>query len=224
MGDGMKCYPEEVLECAAIRALELGIRFDAHRQSQVATQCGRLDQTLQRILSHAQSCVRCSQLLELLQGTELELRSAMADRAAERRSVERDPRPRPLRVALEPIGLNLSEMDEASGDKQGPYALAADTDPAGAEDRAVGEEPVLSLASSDGRYLVRIFNCASGPGATAILLRSDVSEHKDRPTSPTLRTRVSLDIEGTEYVFSEKGIADLPRFPAQTISLIIRQD
>lgn len=206
----MDCYSEKDLERAAVMALDLGIRLDTPIRV-CALSLILPEGELRCILTHAQSCVRCGQLLAILQATELSLRSELASETAPGEPT----RMTPEHVALEPIPFRWvgSRRPEPS-ETRAPYALAADT-----EGPAVGESPVLSLGSSDGRFLVRIFPRARGEGATAVLLRADAP---GRAAPSAALARVAIEVEGTEYVFDENGIAELPRFPAQAVSLVVR--
>ncbi len=67
---------------------------------------------------------------------------------------------------------------------------------------------VLTLTTSDDRFLVRILPNNPGPGATAILYPA--------------RGEVTIEIDGKSFAFDENGTAALPGFPGADISLVLR--
>ncbi|MBU1950762.1 MAG: hypothetical protein KJ927_18760 [Candidatus Eisenbacteria bacterium] len=78
------------------------------------------------------------------------------------------------KIDLKPISWGIAEADVLKPPEQIiPFSLAADS-PEKGKNYFPTDSPVLSLASEDGSYLVRIFPKASGQGAVAVLIRGEV--------------------------------------------------
>jgi hypothetical protein len=207
----MECYDEDTLESAAGAYLRAGIDLGAEGARAGARPGGEISPELRSILSHARSCTRCRELLEIFQSTERELRANLtgASRGAP-----------PLCIPLEPLAARVTDRPGVRDPAWTGYALAADSErPAQTADSRTSP-PVLTMASADGRFLVRIFRRSAGEGATAILVRGD--QLPAGAPLPEGASEVCLLFQGTEYHFDEKGHVALPRFPADEISLLVR--
>lgn len=209
----MKCPRETALDRAAIRLQRAG----AEPGATAPLPEGIRD--LEPLLRHAAVCTRCREILGLLYGTE-----------AARMQGVREPRILPLFPFTGGMGSSRGERrDFEVVDDFEPYLVAAETaglaPPDGSED---GTSLVLTLATQDDRFVVRIFPNQDGPGATAVLLTAD-SASSEPGVTPTdgaahkgeAALGVRLRVAGVEYSFNEKGYARLAEFPVEEVALLL---
>lgn len=194
----MDCYSEESLELAATRLVKA-----------VATPTtkplGAVPQDLVPLLDHLRGCTRCGELFglfreieERLSGRILELRPLRSRKAERTGDAASGPRP-----------------DQA-------YALAASSSDV-RKDGAPGQTRVLTLATTDERYLVRIFPNESGVGATAVLIQFHPPENELEPALAPRDSEIVLQVDGVDFRFDEQGIALLPGFPTGGVTLVLRK-
>jgi hypothetical protein len=120
-------------------------------------------------------------------------------------------------------------VDDRTSDALEEYLIAADSP--GAQPIAghgEGDSVVLTLATQDQRYVVRIFPNQDGSGATAVLLGGDAApEAQAGGTEQGQVDRVAvgpnffLRVAGVDYPFDGKGYARLGGLPAEEIALIV---
>ena len=145
--------------------------------------------------------------------------------------------PLPDRSARERAGVDDAPVHQIPRDlaDYGPaaesYPIAADSNPLQPPPGGhPGGTPVLTLSSSDGRYLVRIFPNQTGGGATAVLMReSRTAGAEQEPPGSNRRSdaearTVHLRVSGREYAFDANDYAFLPEFPAQDVELILPEE
>jgi hypothetical protein len=242
----MRCPREEELDWAVIRLQRAGIP-PVGADSLPAELWD-----LAPLVRHAGECVRCGEILRLLYATEGAQRTdeAVVAPATARLVVEIGPRVLPLfplagiavADAARSAGAGSSGSGstdaesadaEATGDRSfdaaEEYLVAADSP--GVQPARIpgeGDSLVLTLATQDQRYVVRIFPNQDGSGATAVLLGADAApEAQVRGTEQGRVGReaagppVFLRVSGVDYPFDERGYAHLVGFPAEEIALIV---
>ncbi len=243
----MRCWNERSIDLAAVRLADRG--FSGLLES-ILRRSEAIPPDLIPFLAHATQCVRCAELLELLLDAETRERdAAVLDELAaspggeietgqiEAGSAAFRPRLHLLPLYRVPVPRRLSGTEEMETEEEG-YALAADSADLPTEaGQILGDAWVLTLATEDGRYLVRIIPSESEPGATAVLIRagrSDASEPgQDESSAPTAHPgggesdgpapEFLLRIGGRDYPFDQNGVLALPEFPATDVVLIMRE-
>jgi hypothetical protein len=185
----MKCWSQESIGQAAIWMADAGIAPGCAPGAAVTPD-------LVALIEHAQTCVRCRDLLRREFDAEILLRARGRN---------------PVVLPLAPVDPSRpvfpGSLEETPG-RLGSYPLAAQTPGSGSHaEEGVRPTCVLTLTTSDGRFIVRIFPNEPGPGATAILY-------------PT-RLGATIEIDGMRYAFGEDGSAALPGFPGADISLVL---
>ncbi len=186
----MECWSQGSLERAAIRMADAGIAPGCAPSAAVAAD-------LVSLLAHAQTCTRCRGVLHILFDAEVLMRA-------------RGHRPivLPLRL-LDPTGASRGMDAETPPGWRESYPVAAQTPEIGRRiEDGTTPSRVLTLTTSDDRFLVRILPNNPGPGATAILYPA--------------RGGVTIEIDGKSFAFDETGTATLPGFPGADISLVLR--
>ena len=118
---------------------------------------------------------------------------------------------RMLRVELSvPKVLPLSPVRPTRAEGSG-RSLTPEEFELAAETSRPAQSSVLTLTTEDGSFLVRVFPQAPQGGATAVLVASAEGG-----------AHVALRIGDIDYPFDDKGISEIPNFPAPGISLVIR--
>ncbi len=200
----MTCWSDQTLHWAARQLMASGTDARAVLQGEAPLPPDR-PSSLAEILEHIRRCPSCSVTAVELLETELEL-LAMED--AEQ----------VIGLIATPAWSPQLQPDEVNDPELLEYAVAADS-PGGGERISLDGHGAISLASRDGRYLVRIFRNAEGEGATAILLRT---QEPDDPEEGQASPGISLSLDGRDYGFDAEGTVKLPAFPASPPSLILR--
>jgi len=225
-----QCPREEVLDAAAMRLHLAGI--DPSAVARLPVQLLELEQ----LLMHTRGCTRCRELLQLLYDAErLRVAGAADESFAGTGNNVRGSTGRVLPLLpLGPIGTEAgtaSDPIDAQPDLES-FPAAADSPgahlPTGSADAG---SMVLTLATADQSYIVRIFANQGGPGATAILVGTDAESSvpesgvsSDRASAPQRSAsppRVLLRVSGVQYDFGPDGVVRLPEFPLTQISLIL---
>ena len=172
---------------------------------------------LREVLEHSRECVRCRELLALFQAAMTGLEEELAE--GEQVADGILPASGSRTIELRPVrSMRLSPSEDA--DEPPSFRVAADSGPEGDKGEIAAEAPVLTLESKDGRYLVRIFAREPGPGAVAVLLQSeglgDTLQVGNKSQS------LVLQVGDEQFAIGEDGYASLPRFPAETIVLLVQ--
>lgn len=187
----MRCPGEVQLDHSAIQLVDLGLTRPEQWAACLERGGPPLPADLLALLAHASQCVRCRELLDLFADTEVRHRASLAG---------------PRIVMLRP--LRPDRRPSPSGEREAEFQLAAQTPHGSEEGGSIEGTRVLTMASGDHRYIVRIFPNEGGAGATAVLVGSERG--------------LVLRLSGVEYAFDENGMAQLPSFPGSEIELLVR--
>jgi len=212
--ESIHCDREELLEIAALRLFSMGIDLRSVPPREYARLANGLEGPLAATIRHAAECCRCRELIAIFQATEAALPEELA------RSKPAAAHPGEARLMeLRPV--TLDHLSDSPGEgPAGEHALAAASGKEDGDTILPAERPVISLMSTDGRYIVRIFPRGTGPGATAVLMRGQTPP--DASASTAEQPRISIILDGTEYEFDDRDVARLPRFPADPLSILVR--
>jgi hypothetical protein len=225
----MVCRTETSIERAAIHLLQAGWCAGAEESA--------APEDLRPLVSHAEGCVRCRELLEIFLETERRLRQMVAGDLSGDEAHLATLTDRVLALVPLPEGPDRSKSSAAEG--SGPTSAGDARASDGRDMATAGEEPesydlaadagerreaeaptqsrTLTLVTEDDRYLVRIVAAETG-GARAVLVQFPTEGSAERAPDP----RPSLRIGDTEYVFDESGVLELPVFPGSSVFLVLR--
>lgn len=214
MNKEMRCPREGALELAAGRLIDAGLgpapAVDLTGGEGVPPDLA-IPPDLVAILDHARNCVRCRELLDLFHGIETHMRNEyhLSD------TIVLALRPVP---AGPPLDLSATPDDEIGEEL---YEIAADSasDARRRHEEVLDSVPVLTIATEDGRFFVRIFPNESGKGATAVL-QGDPQQLCGGPAEPA-RRRLVLRVGGVDYPFNEDQVAALPDLPSCDVALVL---
>lgn len=200
----MNCWSDQTLHWAVRRLLDTGADVHALLRGDALPPEG-CDSSLRETLEHIRDCSSCILTARDLLETELEL---LAGEQVERM----------IQLLPTPSWSPPATGDVINDQEPAEYAVAADSCGTG-ERISLDGHGAISLASRDGRYLVRIFRNEGDAGATAVLLRTTGPGDADGDESAH---RISICIGGEDYTFDPDGTVKLPAFPASPPSLILR--
>lgn len=200
----MNCWTDQTLHWAVRRLLDTDADAQAvlSGEEYLPEDCPTL---LSDTIDHVRICPSCALTARELLDTELEL-LAMEE-------VEQI-----IALVVTPAWSPQVQASPEEDHDPVEYAVAADS-PGGGERISLDGHSAISLASKDGRYLVRIFRNEEGEGATAVLLRT---QEPDDGEDNEADSGISLSLDGKDYRFDAEGTVKLPAFPATPPSLVLR--